>query len=407
MRARRTTLLLLLLTATPSLADPGYRPGSRTNLLDDGGPRAAISPSKKLGRQFEIASGFLEYTGCSSPAAAGLSNGAFAVTYQCWDSDYPGSDVEGQIFTNPKHARYFSIDPGNRQDQTAIAELEGGRFAVSYTSSSKATSDNIFVSRSTNQGAKLGSSSRVNTTTADLQTNSSIAGVTGGGFVVVWRSHGEDRHHDRIYGQRYGANGVMLGKQFQVNERPAKYYVVPAVAGLRNGKFVVVWNHGGQIFNERNKPVGDVFIFTEGDVPKYQIDPSVATLAGGGFVITWQRSGGIVMARRFNAAGSPIGGQFQVNSNPYGYTPSAVGLTSGGFVISWTSYDGDGGIFARQYDGKGHAVGDEFQVDTPYYYNSFGSSKVAALSDDRFVVVWDVTDDDYQTTGVYGQLFGP
>ena len=43
------------------------------------------------------------------------------------------------------------------------------------------------------------------------------AGLANGGFVVVWESEGQDGSGYGIYAQRYGADGVATGDEFQVN----------------------------------------------------------------------------------------------------------------------------------------------------------------------------------------------
>ena len=102
----------------------------------------------------------------------------------------------------------------------------------------------------------------------------------------------------------------------------------------------------------------------------------------GGFVVTWtsQTSAGAgdgsgfgIIAQRYDAAGNTVGGEFVVNtetsSTQNGSKVSA--LSDGGFVIVWQSTasgtvgDGNGnGVFGQLYDNTGAEVGGEFQVNT-------------------------------------------
>jgi hypothetical protein len=57
-----------------------------------------------------------------------------------------------------------------------------------------------------------------------------------------------------------------------------------------------------------------------------------------------------IQTRRFDSAGNPIGGEFQVSSN--GATPALAQAANSRFVVAWTTYaDGSGsGIAARVFD---------------------------------------------------------
>ncbi|MGQ0675049.1 MAG: hypothetical protein ACT4N4_03040, partial [Rhodospirillales bacterium] len=56
--------------------------------------------------------------------------------------------------------------------------------------------------------------------------------------VVVWESDGPTS----VYGQRYDANGTKVGAEFVVNTTTTGTQAAPAVAGLAGGGFVVVWD---------------------------------------------------------------------------------------------------------------------------------------------------------------------
>jgi len=183
------------------------------------------------------------------------------------------------------------------------------------------------------------------------------------------------------------------------------------VAELRLG-------HLGQRYNAAGTPQGSQFqvnTYTTGT----QNDPSVAMDADGDFVVVWESdgsggtdtSGYSTQGQRYDAAGTPQGSQFQVNTYTTStqFVPSVAMDADGDFVVVWTSY-GSGGtdmsfgsIQGQSYNAAGSAVGSEFQVNT-YTTTGQNDPKVALDADGDFVVVWhsnasggtDTSDDSVQ-----------
>ena len=127
-----------------------------------------------------------------------------------------------------------------------------------------------------------------------------------------------------------------------------------------------------------------------------QIAPVVAVRAGDGFVIAWTSylqdgdSGG-VFARRFDAGGTALGGEFEVNTTTAGmqYKPAVASDSAGNFVVAWASQVGPGqytDVFARRYDSAGAPLGDEFQVNV--FTTGYQTAPEVAMTDSGFVVVW-------------------
>lgn len=105
--------------------------------------------------------------------------------------------------------------------------------------------------------------------------------------------------------------------------------------------------------------------FTQGN----QGDPAVAIAPDGSFVVVWtssQQDGGAsgifdVFGQRFNADGTPVGPEFQVNVTTEGnQRNSDVAMDAqGNFAVVW---EGDGvgdrnGVFGRRFDGEGNVLG--------------------------------------------------
>ncbi len=229
---------------------------------------------------------------------------------------------------------------------------------------------------------------QVNSYTANSQAAPSVAWLADGGFVVVWRSAGQDGSGNGVYGRRYAASGAVASGEFRVNAYRTSSQAAPSVAGLSGGGFVVTWQSAGQdgsgygVYGRRYSASGAV---ASGEFrvntyrPNSQAAPSVAGLSGGGFVVTWQSagqdgSGYGVYGQRYTASGIVAGGEFRVNAyrTSSQAVPSVAGLSGGGFVVTWQSAGQDGsgyGVYGRRYTASGAVASGVFRVNA-YKTNS-------------------------------------
>ena len=159
-------------------------------------------------------------------------------------------------------------------------------------------------------------------------------------------------------------------------------------------------------------PLGDEFqVTTTSGSPTL---PAVAADGAGNFVVVWQSaldgSASGVFARRFDAAGAPLGPEFQVNSYTTGAQrrPAVAMNGSGAFVVVWESgnaQDGsDAGVFGQRYDAAGNAVGAEFRVAVATFGTQWLAS-VGMAGDGSFVVAWDGHTQAAAYRAVHGRRF--
>ena len=272
---------------------------------------------------------------------------------------------------------------------------------------------------------------QVNSFVEGEQREPSVASLADGGYVVVWESDGEDGSGYGIFGQRYTAEGAITGPEFIVNSQIFGDQVEAQVTGLDGGGFVVSWtdqssNADGsswgifaQRFGADGLPAGSEFQVNT-TTSSSQRESDIAALNDGGFVAVWRDDSGSdgssagVQGQRFDALGNRVGAEFQVNTefSSFQYEPSVSGLSGGGFVVTWTSYssgsagDGSGqGIFAQRYDASGNPAGAEFPV-TSEVSGDQREPVVAGLADGTFVVAWtDESGLDTSSGGIYAQHF--
>jgi hypothetical protein len=251
------------------------------------------------------------------------------------------------------------------QRDAAVASDGSGRFVVvwtSYASPGSDTSDtSVHARRYDATGAPLGPQFQVNTYTTGKQFQPSVATDAAGGFLVVWAStasDGVDTDFDSVQGQAFDASGVPAGAQFQVNTYTIANQNRPAAVSTGPGQFVVAWQSNGsnsdpytfsiqaRRFGGTGTPLGGEFqvnTYTTGQ----QYAPAVSNDGDGNFVVVWESAGSAgsdkllrsVQARRFDAAGNPLSTQVQVNTYTTGeqFEPAVASDAAGNFVVSWQS----------------------------------------------------------------------
>ena len=114
-----------------------------------------------------------------------------------------------------------------------------------------------------------------------------------------------------------------------------------------------------------------------------QTEPKVAADGSGRFVVVWQSGsyygngpdgyGYGVAARRFDAAGTPAGAEFVVNTYTAGpqESPAVAAAPGGDFLVAWqggdfrSEQDGSAsGVFVQRFAGSGARVGQELRGNT-------------------------------------------
>ncbi len=222
-------------------------------------------------------------------------------------------------------------------------------------------------------GVALGPSFQVNTTTADLQRQASVARNGKGQFVITWRSRAQDGDTDGVFARVYAADGTPLTDELQVNQSATGQQIHATVAMDAAGNFVVTWY---------NQLIGD----------------------NAGTVVPRE-----IYARRFAAHGAPLGDEFRVNTTTTGDQryPTIDMDQDGDFVIVWASFLQDGsdwGIYLQAFDATGAKVGSETLVNTTTANRQIYPD-VAMDDDGDFVVAWNSLAQDHSGYGIYAQRF--
>ncbi|MBM4354864.1 MAG: hypothetical protein FJ109_13925, partial [Deltaproteobacteria bacterium] len=194
---------------------------------------------------------------------------------------------------------------------------------------------------------------------------------TDGGFVVAWESSTDDGDGWGIVAQRFTNNGLKQGEKFVVNTATAGDQRQAEVAAFYDGSFLVAWEHN----------------FVGPDSPD-------------------------IRAQLFNNKAEKAGPEKTLNSYLPGQqrTPVVAALDKDGWVAAWASLGqvDSNDVIARRYNSTLAEVGGEIQVNLhtasaqkrPAIGGFLGANK------GEFAVAWESYGQDTPTSqGVFAQVF--
>lgn len=288
-----------------------------------------------------------------------------------------------------------------------VAMTPSGSFVVTWQHRDRDGSGwGIFARRYDTSGLPLGPDFQVNAITTNDQQNPRVATNSSGEFLVVWDTFSAPPASSDVFGRRFDASGTPLGPEFQLNSFTTNHQSVGRAVMDEDGGFVVIWSSYlqdgsqwgvfGRRFDPSGTPLGPEFqvnSYTAGS----QGGSSIALDPAGGFIVVWDSVGqdgsqGGVIGRRFDASGTPRGGEFIVNDTTSNDQTRAVVAQNpaGGFLVVWNSMSQDGsgwGVFGRRISSLGIPSGAEFQVNAYTWDHQYGGSIALDAAGD-FVVAW-------------------
>lgn len=230
------------------------------------------------------------------PSVAVLTDGSYVIT---WFSDSQNGiywNIYARRFNEngTQHTSPFQVSPSSPTNQQlpSIAALNNGGFVIVWQSEAYGISGQLYQADNSPNGAVFGVSSSF----PNYQKNPCVAASKKGPFVVVWQNNNYlNSNSEGIVGQQYNLNGTLNGNEFLINSLINGNHIIPYVSFLKNGNFIVVWQGKpttsweiyARSFDPNHEEEFGVFQVNDnanGD----QVLPFVASLQDGGFLITWQ-----------------------------------------------------------------------------------------------------------------------
>jgi hypothetical protein len=314
----------------------------------------------------------------------------------------------------------------NEQGIARVGSNANGDFVVTWSDigTSPAGYYQVYARRFNATGVPQGGNIAVNTYTTGIQAGSSVALDSAGNFVVIWASAGQDGSDAGVFGQLFDNTGAKVGAEFMVNEFTTGDQRLARVARRASGEFIVVWqslaqdgaNFGvmARRYAANGTPVaGEFQVNTRTQGAQYQ--PAVDYSGDGSAVIVWTSYGqdgsnAGVYGQRLDAAGAKLGPEFNVNTYTTGFQgrPNVAVAPEGDFAIIWQSAGQDGSdlaIRAQHYDATGRRLGVELPVNA-ITSNLQGAPHVTAQPNGQYVAVWDSVGADGDDSSVAARLAG-
>ena len=338
-------------------------------------------------------------------ALTALPGQRYALTWQA-----SGQTVLAQVFEQngtPVSAPIEVSQSGNDVNRPDITTLSDGSFVVSYTMTfGFGTTAAIMAQRFDRDGQRLGPEIEIFQDPEDTSFDPEITALSDGGYVVTYGGLGRDGSAMSYHARVFEADGTPRSGDMQVNQTTESFQSFGDVTPLADGGFAVTWRSREvdgsfyatmlRLYDANGQARSDeiqVNQFWQGS----QTDPKIATLDNGTLVITWESddqdgSEEGIFARLMAPNGTPLGSEFQVNTDTFLYqvNPSVTALPDGGFLITWissTSLGVNGAIKAQRFSETGTALGEEFLVTkTSSELNLYGH--VSALSDGIVAISW-------------------
>jgi hypothetical protein len=357
------------------------------------------------------------------PRVALAPNGDFTIVWQSLTQDGSDWGVYARSYAadgTPLGAEFrVNSYTAGIQEAPHIAVNRRGDFVVVWDDEQDGMGRSISARRYGRAGTVSGAEFQVNLFTTGFQYGAQAGFAVNGEFVVNWTT--PDGNLYGIGARRFSAAGDARGGEFIVNSHRPGVQRRGALAVRADGASVSIWTDEsgrdgtgsgifGRITDATGNPVGDDFqvnVYTTAN----QTGPSVGTTPDGSFVVAWGSMyvdgyfGWGTAARRFDAAGTPIGGEFLVNVATTGsQVPGLQGVAqdhAGNFVIAWgDDFNREG--YLQRFDAAGARRGPPFRLNI----NEIVRPSVSSDPVGNLVLTWDSFGPDGSGYGVFARRFG-
>ncbi|MCT4610093.1 MAG: Ig-like domain-containing protein, partial [Pelagimonas sp.] len=199
------------------------------------------------------------------PKVSDLPGGGFVATWITMDTTADGSDwaIKAQRFdaAGAKVGAEFLVntDATDRQNAPSVATLENGSFVITWHTQDSTQDGSSYAIKARiydSNGVAAQGEFLVNSETDNQQDLAHVAALSGGGFVIAWRTLDttQDGSLSAIKAQQFDANGSKIGSESLVNTIPDLLQTNPHIVGLADDRFVITWSstHDASVSNFQN-----------------------------------------------------------------------------------------------------------------------------------------------------------
>jgi hypothetical protein len=315
-----------------------------------------------------------------------------------------------------------NVQGTNDQEKPNVATLNNGG-AVFVWQGGKQGFQNIYARFMTSSNTWATGDVLVNALTNTHHIDPAVTCLANGNVAVVWSSFGQDGSMQGVYEQIFSPTGQKIGGEMPVNQTTPYNQRTPVLAGLNDGRFVVVWVSEQQrfqnsvdvyarFFTASGASAGNEFLINTST--NICANPSVAASSDGSFAVAWGQKDLIVLSnswdifsRKVSSAG--VGGPvFRVNTHTFGdQIAPKISWAGTDYLVVWTSLGQDGsreGVFGQFLNGTGIPVGAELLVNTTTASQQIHPA-VASDGVSRFLVGWTSFGGGVNSFDMYAQRY--
>ncbi len=294
----------------------------------------------------------------------------------------------------------------NRQTDPSVAIDAHGRLLVAWGSRRQEHGTyGVFAQMFDPLGRRIGSELHVNTTVMSMQLDPAVAFGPAGNAWIVWQSDQQDGDQGGIVARRFTLDeaGHLTpdSDEILVNQTRAGHQTKPSLAVNGHGRVLVTWvcGHGdwpilrARLLNMDGAFAGPEFRLGQSDAGR-ESQYAVAGVRDGRFVVTWARTDSegrpeAIYARILGPDGEPTADEWQVSGAEAGIhiEPSVDVSDDGRFVVAWLIWNGLAhSVSYRVYDSAGRAITEPLVAVQGSQWCS--GAAVAVAPDGDFVVAW-------------------
>ena len=246
---------------------------------------------------------------------------------------------------------------------------------------------------------------RIHVSAAGEQSNGRFA-TRDDGAVAVFLSPDASGKFATVRSRAFAADGKPAGPDAPLSAWADGSHARPAIAALSGG-YVAAWSSEDQdgsgegvyarlldVKGGAAAPPFGLATLTKGA----QSEVAMAPAADGGFLALWTHqpggsNGADVVARRFDAQGTPAGPEASVPATNAGNQgrPAITAQPSGTFVAAWHTPDQDGsglGVYVRRLNSAGTALTGEAQANA-FWAGNQRNPVIAAADDKGVLACWE------------------
>ena len=186
------------------------------------------------------------------PSIAMDSIGNFVIAWQSENQDGSGQGIYFKRYNNSGVVQgtetIANTTTAGNQQEPSVAMGSDGNFLITWSSFGQDTITSnygIYGATFSSAGVAISGEIAINTRTTGTQDNADASVMEGNKFVVAWTSFDQDGDKAGIYAQMLLGDGSFYDSETKINTRTFDFQQIPAVAGNRLEKdVVVVWQDG-------------------------------------------------------------------------------------------------------------------------------------------------------------------